>query len=115
VIVTGSGFAAADNVITFGPSFGLRYPDGTPGNRVARMGSADGRTLRFGVPDHGPAGFLCDPSGNCAETAFVLPQPGSYEVTVINGNGTSNAVRFEVTVDRVAPPPPAPEPEPPED
>jgi hypothetical protein len=103
VVVSGSGFAANDNVVTFGPSFGLRYPDGAPGNRVARSGSADGRTLRFVVPDRGPTGFLCDAGGNCAETAFVLPQPGSYEVTVVNGNGTSNAVRFELTIDRATP------------
>jgi hypothetical protein len=115
VVVSGSGFAAADNVVTFGPSFGLRYPDGTPGNRVARIGSADGRTLRFTVPDHGPTGILCDTSGNCAETAFVLPQPGSYEVTVVNGNGASNPMRFDLMVSRVAPEPgpePALEPDP---
>jgi hypothetical protein len=115
VIVSGSGFATTDNLMTFGPSFGLRYPDGTPGNRVAGLGSADGRTLRFTVPNQGPAGVLCDASGNCAETVFILPKPGSYEVTVINANGTSNAMRFELTTGGAMPTTPDPESEAPEE
>jgi hypothetical protein len=97
VVITGSGFAADDNLVTFGPSAGLRHPDGTPGNMVARAGAPDGRTLRFTVPRTGPSGILCSDTGGCVGVAGVLLQPGRYDVGVRNGSGTSNAVSFEIT------------------
>jgi hypothetical protein len=100
VLVQGSGFGPNDNLVLFGPSLGLQFPDGTPANRVARDGSPDGVTLRFTVPDRGPTGILCDGSGNCVGvTAILLPQPASYEITVSNANGTSNSARFELMGD----------------
>ncbi len=97
VLVIGSGFAADDNMVTFGPSLGLRRPDGTPANLVARGGSSTGATLRFTVPHQGPSGILCDANGSCAGiTSLELPQPASYEVTVINTNGASNVARFDL-------------------
>lgn len=109
VTVRGSGFMPDDNQVLFGPSLGLRYPDGTPANLVARSTSPDGGTLRFTVPDQGPSGVLCDASGNCVGIAAILPQPGSYEVTVTNANGASNVLPFELTAEGVARPsdPPA--------
>jgi hypothetical protein len=97
VTISGSEFAADDNLITFGPSLGLVYPDGTPGNAVARVSSEDGRTLQFTVPEHSPAGILCDTSGSCVGMTAILPRPASYEVRVVNALGLSNVVRFELT------------------
>ncbi len=104
VLVRGSGFAPDDNLVLFGPSLGLHHPDGTPANLVARSGSPDGTTLRFTVPDHGPSGVLCDDSGHCIGIAAILPQPGSYEVTVSNANGASNVARFELIGEGIARP-----------
>jgi hypothetical protein len=97
IVVNGSGFAGDDNQITFGPASNLHHPDGTPGNVVAHLGSADGTTLRFTVPRTGPSGILCDESARCVGISASLLQPGGYDVTVINASGTSNAVTFQLT------------------
>src|SRR5581483_5610748 len=97
VVIRGRAFAGGNNLITFGPSMGLHHPDGAPGNLVARSGSDDSTTLRFVVPSSGPSGVLCDDAGNCIGVTSTLPVPGSYEVTVINSNGASNSLRFELT------------------
>jgi len=98
VVVVGIGFSADDNIVTFGPSAGLRHPDGTPGNLVVRAGSPDGRTLRFTVPASGPSGILCDSNGSgCVGVTAALLQPGRYDVTVVNNaSGSSNSVSFEL-------------------
>src|SRR5207249_1306395 len=95
--MAGGGFDPDDNLITFGTGTSLHHPDGTPGNLAARAGSADGRTLRFLVPWSSPSGILCDDSASCVGITATLLQPGSYGVTVINANGTSNSVAFELT------------------
>jgi hypothetical protein len=97
VVVTGSGFAPDNNLVTFGASSGLSRPDGSPANLIARVGSTDGRTVRFMVPRNGPSGILCDASGSCIGVSAALLEPGVYEVAVSNANGTSNVVTFEIT------------------
>jgi hypothetical protein len=97
VVVSGSGFTADDNLVTFGASTSLHRPDGTPANLAARVASADGRTLRFTIPWSSPSGTLCDSAANCVGITATLLQPGSYDVTVTNANGSSNAVPFEMT------------------
>jgi hypothetical protein len=97
VIITGSGFAADNNLVTFGPSAGLRHPDGTPGNLVARAASPDGRVLRFTVPANGPSGILCSDAGSCVGVSATLLTPGRYEVMVINNtSGSSNPLSFDL-------------------
>ena len=97
VVVNGSGFASDNNLITFGASSGLVRQDGSPANLIARVGSTDGRTLRFMVPRSGPSGILCDASGSCIGVSAALLQPGTYDVAVSNANGTSNVAVFEIT------------------
>ncbi len=97
VVIVGSGFSPDDNLITFGPSLGMRRADGSPANLVARVGSPEGRTLRFTVPETGPSGILCDDSGSCIGVTAILLETGSYSVSVTNGSGSSNVVRFELT------------------
>lgn len=69
VTITGSGFAVANNSISFG---------GTA-NAVTGLGSPDGVTLKFKVPNI--AG--CQPVSVCS-------------ISVTNSGGTSNAVNFTV-------------------
>lgn len=103
VVVSGSGFTADDNLVTFGASTSLYRPDGTPANLAARVASVDGRTLRFTIPWSSPSGTLCDSAANCVGITATLLQPGSYDVTVTNANGSSNAVSFEMTANSGTP------------
>lgn len=83
VTVTGSGFASTGNVVKFGKGY------------LRDIGSADGTTLRFSVPD----GLdMCAPDGNgpCAG-GYPQVMPGDYDVAVITQGATSNSITFTVT------------------
>ena len=76
VVIVGTGFADAGNVVRFGP---VSIPD---------LRSTDGGTrIRFPVPKELPATGEAPP--------LVLP-PGEYEVTVTTAAGTSNVMRFRL-------------------
>ncbi len=79
VMLTGTGFTPTENTINFG-----RVP-----NAIINLASSDGKTLTFTVPSQ-----LCNQLSGSA----VCPQlqPGTYDVSVANAEGTSNAVEFKV-------------------
>jgi|GEM_PF-3729868 len=82
VTLTGTGFTSAENTINFGGIV----------NAVTGISSSDGNgtTLSFVIPSQ-----LCNQLSGSA----VCPplKPGTYDVSVTNVNGTSNAVKFIVT------------------
>jgi hypothetical protein len=81
VTITGSGFAAEENVIKF--DIGYIYP----------VDSDDGTTLTFVVPD----GYeLCAPKQSMCPEAYPQIQKGTHDVQVQNHNGISNEVEFIV-------------------
>jgi hypothetical protein len=75
VEVGGDRFTAAANTIFFGPI------------RLGDMGSADGRTIRFAVPQTVPSR---------GEVPPMAIQPGTYGVYVVNSNGTSDTLVFTI-------------------
>lgn len=89
VTITGSGFTQAGNRIKFG---GL----GSENNPVYSLGS-NGTSITFSVPSSNYlACWYTRPA--CAVMTYMT-QPGKYEVSVINANGTSNTVIFTVVDD----------------
>ncbi len=81
VTITGNRFTSTDNSVKFGGG----YLNGL---------SSNGTTITFNVPD----GLTpCPPGGTVCIRSFMMVTPGSYSVSVINSNGTSNAVNFTVT------------------
>lgn len=97
VTLHGTGFDKSSNLVLFGNSNGRHHPDGSPDNSRGSIGSADGKSLTFQVPNSGPSGILCDSSNHCVGIAAMLLVPGSYKVAVKNANGTSNVVSFAIT------------------
>ncbi len=88
VTITGSGFTATGNKIKFGDL-------GSEGNPSYSLNSSDGKTLVFTVPSSNYLScWTATPA--CLAPAY-LTQPGIYEVSVINANGTSKSVNFTVT------------------
>lgn len=88
VTITGSGFTPTGNKVKFGnqgsesdPNYSLNSPDGT--------------TVVFPVPSTNYSS--CWYAVPACKFPTQLTQPGAYEVSVINANGTSNAVTFTVT------------------
>jgi uncharacterized membrane protein len=87
VAVTGYGFTPSHNAIRFGAGY------------INGLNSADGVTLRFTVPE---GQNLCPPTD--AHSPAVVPcpgayprvTPGSYSISVLNTNGTSNSLTFTV-------------------
>jgi hypothetical protein len=84
VTILGSGFAAADNTVKFGPGY------------LDDIGSADGTTLRFVVPE---GHNLCSPraAGPCAGGIYPQVVPGPYPVSVVTAASASNSLVFTVT------------------
>ena len=82
VTITGTGFTATGNAVRIGTGYLYNIP------------SDNTTTLKFAV-----RGVL----GVCSPTALVCTQqvqvlaPGTYKLAVVNVNGTSNEVAFEVT------------------
>lgn len=58
--------------------------------------SRNGRTLSFMVPEY--MGMYCPPDQACTMIAYEV-EPGNYDVRVVTGEKTSNAVEFTVTED----------------
>lgn len=85
VVISGSGFTPNQNVVKFGSDYS-EYLD-----------SPDGVTLKFIVPSEADE---CHPSGNpCYEKMNKPITPGQYSLVVMNYNGISNAVTFDVSGD----------------
>mgnify|MGYP000620836691 CR=1 FL=1 len=81
VTLSGAGFNL-DNTIYFG------------GSPIAHIGNAYANTISFTVPSY--IGPNCPPGMMCTMIAREIT-PGSYQVYVVNSNGTSNVVNFQVT------------------
>ena len=85
VTIVGDGFTATGNKIKFGSL-------GVENNPKYILNSSDGKKITFTVP---LSNFLACWASGC-EAPALLTQPGKYEVSVINDNGTSNQVQFTV-------------------
>ncbi|MEM3099594.1 MAG: IPT/TIG domain-containing protein [Nitrososphaerales archaeon] len=98
ITITGSGFDRENNDVGFTkvvrkgtePAYSAGYVNNVP--------SPDGRTLVFELPEHvGVCAYsTMDPDSGCILIALML-DPGEYEVFVVNKNGKSNSVSFEIT------------------
>ena len=75
VEVAGDRLTATGNLAFFGPI------------RLGELASADGRTIRFAVPQTFPSR---------GEVPPMVMQPGTYAVYVVNSNGTSDTLRFTI-------------------
>jgi hypothetical protein len=83
VTLYGTNFTASDNVVHFGVG-GLRYvPSGNGGTTISY-------TIPYWVSP-------CDLVGSGCTAATQQVNPGSYQVYVTNGYGTSQTVNFTVT------------------
>ena len=82
----GSGFAPSGN-----------YVLGNGNQFAGPLSSPDGKTLTFTVPSS--AGAYCPPSAGMVACPMylMLINPGSYQLSVVNASGTSNAMPFAVT------------------
>jgi len=100
VTITGSGFTPTGNTVNFGTgSLGMWQ----------NLNSSNGMTLQFNATWNytcpmPPPCIGSQPCAiiNCQQPA--PPSPGTYPVTVINANGTSNSVNFNVTSGATAAP-----------
>jgi hypothetical protein len=81
ITLAGSAFTSTANAITFG----IGYLHG--------VASADGVSLRFALPT---ALTPCPPSAQVCVALAVLLTPGTYPVSVVNANGTSNELSLQV-------------------
>jgi hypothetical protein len=87
VTVTGYGFTPSNNTIRFGAGY------------INGLNSADGATLHFTVPE---GQNLCPPTDTHWRAVAPCPgayprvTPGSYPISVLNANGTSNSLPFTV-------------------
>ena len=88
ITIKGSGFTSTGNKIKFGDL-------GSENNSSYSLNSFDGKTLVFNVPSSNY--MSCWYSNPACMTAAYLTQPGTYEVSVTNANGTSNVLNFAVT------------------
>ena len=79
--ITGRGFTPTDNSVRIGAGY------------VNKLPAVNSTTIRFTLPDYLEA---CPP-GQQVCIALALPLPaGTYKVSVINANGTSNEVTLLV-------------------
>lgn len=83
VTIKGFGFTSSGNTIT---ANGRYFAN--------NLVSSDGATLQFTIPSE--TGYSCPPPLACP-MYLIQVTPGNYPITVINANGTSNAVTFTVT------------------
>jgi hypothetical protein len=83
--VTGTGFAATGNSVKIGTGY------------LHNLSSDDTKTLTFVL--RGTLG-ACPPTvAVCSQQAIVLTA-GTYKLAVVNANGASNEVSFEVTASK---------------
>lgn len=88
VTLTGTGFTSRGNKLNFGDS-------GSGNNPIYSLLSSDGRTLTFTVPT---SNYLsCWTSTPPCAAPVTLIQPGVYNVSITNINGTSNTLPFTVS------------------
>ncbi|OGC45259.1 hypothetical protein A2V49_01510 [candidate division WWE3 bacterium RBG_19FT_COMBO_34_6] len=81
VIIKGTGFTTEDNVVKFG--IGYIY------NTIL----VDGSTLEFTIPD----GYeLCPPKQEMCPDGYPRLQTGTHDIQVLNDNGESNILQFNV-------------------
>lgn len=92
VTILGSGFTLSENRIKFGSS-------GSDNSPLYSVGSLDGRTLAFSVPS--TIYYACQYNTPACLPPVAMIEPGTYSVSVINTNGTSNQVTFTVTTSGV--------------
>lgn len=83
ITITGKGFTPTGNAVT---SNNLQL--------AGNLSSSNGTTLRFAFPSS--AGAYC-PKGQACPMYFLQLTPGVYPLSVINSNGTSNAITFTAT------------------
>ncbi len=88
VTISGSGFRPTGNKIKFGDQ-------GSENNPTYSLNSTDGTTIIFTVPSGNY--MSCWNSTPACYTPVLMTQPGIYQVSVINVNGTSNELPFTVT------------------
>lgn len=86
VTITGTGFTSTGNKIKFG-NLGSE-------NNPAYSLNSNGTSITFPVPSSNY--FACWYTIPACKVMTYLTQPGKYEVSVINANGTSNTMIFTV-------------------
>ena len=86
--IVGNGFTTTGNKIRFGNTF---YNN----NSNYSLNSIDGRTLTFTVPSASYYG--CPDGSSICYSPLTLITPGTYPISIMNTNGTSNTVTFTVT------------------
>ncbi len=82
--ISGLGFTQSGNAVQFGPN-----------TYINNLSSPDGMTLQFAVP--GQIQGCAPAAGNACNSFPSLITPGAYGVSVINSNGTSNSLPFNLT------------------
>ncbi|MBI5414197.1 fibronectin type III domain-containing protein [Candidatus Peregrinibacteria bacterium] len=85
--ITGSGFTPTGNKVKFGDLGRENSPDSNI--------SSDGTTITFTVP--GGNYLACWNTRPACQAPAYMTQPGTYDVSVINTNGTSRTKTFTVT------------------
>jgi hypothetical protein len=86
VTITGRNFTTTGNAVI---SNGIQF--------AANLSSSDGATLRFTVSS--AAGAYCPPTTPprpCPMVAILITPGNTYPLTVINANGTSNAINLTI-------------------
>lgn len=84
VTITGRGFTSTNNSVKFGGG----YINGLNSN---------GTKIIFTIPE---GMSPCPPGAEVCIMSYMQVTPGSYPVSVINSNGTSNNLNFEVIADQ---------------
>jgi hypothetical protein len=80
-VITGSGFTASANSVHLGPGY------------LKDLASSDGTSIRFALPT---ALSPCPPSAEVCAALAVLLTPGTYSLSVVNANGTSNDITLRI-------------------
>ncbi|MFA6301069.1 MAG: IPT/TIG domain-containing protein [Candidatus Paceibacterota bacterium] len=95
VTIVGSGFTATGNRIKFGDTNSENNPKySLSPNKIACFKYPCPNSITFTVPSTYYVPCL-ETTPSCSMATRMI-QPGTYEVSVINDNGTSNAVKFVV-------------------
>jgi hypothetical protein len=81
ITLTGSGFTASDNAIKIGAGY------------IQGVVSSRGTSLSFTLP---AVLIVCPPWSQVCITLAILVTPGTYQVSVITANGTSNELPLVV-------------------
>src|SRR3989344_6058790 len=92
ITITGSGFTPTKNSLHFGS--GMAY--------INDLGSHEGQTLRLILPE---TFDVCDPNGENCVGFINIVSVGTYQISIINANGSSNTVTFSVTAQDARVPP----------